>query len=118
MRRLYDTTDRLPLAVTIKRIRESHGWSKDKMAAEIGVCGSHYRQFEAGHYEVPLRIIERIREVTGIDPYVLAYCLHHNANKLPPEIQKLQKAFGAGWDLQLTEMAKIHQRLPSWISQK
>lgn len=103
---------RLPVSATIKRIRKALGWSPERFATEMGLTSVGWRSVESGRYEVPVHTIERIREVTGLDPYVCAYLSHYDYSRLPPRIQELLTELRKEWDSYLEIAEKARHRLP------
>lgn len=103
---------RLPIWKAFQRIRYTLGWTSHRMAQEIGVSHSGYRTCEQERYEVSVRMIERVRENTGFDPYVMAYILWCDYSKWPPRVQGILKELRDEWEKELETMRMIRQRLP------
>lgn len=103
---------RLPVFLEFKRIREAFGWSTTQLAREMGMSQSKISYVERGYTTIGMAQYEMLREVTGIDPYVLAYCKHFDFSKLPGRLPELHKELAAEWDKQMEIMKKIRHRLP------
>ena len=112
MRQVSRPSYRLPLGKTLRRIRESLGWSRDKMARECGVTSYYVRNGEYGDYEIPVRYIEKVREVTGIDPYVMSYLEYANVSKLPKPVQEKFAAIRKEWERQLQFIVRAKTLIP------
>jgi transcriptional regulator with XRE-family HTH domain len=104
---------RLPLHKTAKRIREALGWTQERMATELGYSRDTWRPYETDRQPFPLRIVERIREITGLDPYMLAYVLYYDGRKLPQPIQALLAELRKTWEEQLDDMTHCRHHLPT-----
>ena len=105
---------RLPVHKVATMIRTAMGWSKTRMATEVGMALPTWSRYENGRVDFSLRVLERIREVAGgLVPYVLAYFLHYDASKLPEETQALENALRDHWLEKLEEMRIVRHRLPS-----
>jgi transcriptional regulator with XRE-family HTH domain len=83
------------------------------MAAEMGMSRLVWAQYESGRMEFSVILIETIREVTGFDPYVMAYDLFLNTSKMPERHRKLHDELKAFWAEELELMRRVKQRLPS-----
>jgi transcriptional regulator with XRE-family HTH domain len=105
----------LPINLAAQDIRDAVGWTKKRMAAEIGVNQQLWHILENGKKSFSLAVIERIREVTGIDPYVLAYARYYNTSKLPEPVQKIHAELKDEWEKAMELMRRNRQYLPtSW----
>lgn len=95
-------------------IREALGWERDRWSAEIGLGTATWYSYANSRRVISIRVSERIREVTGIDPYVLAYCLYADYSKLPDPIQELLGKLRKEWEDQLDMMKHCRHLLPTW----
>jgi transcriptional regulator with XRE-family HTH domain len=105
----------LPVHKACERIRYAIGWSKARMAQEIGITLTTWRRYEAGRTNVSINTLDIIREVTGIDPYVLAYSLYCDISKLPKDVREAHAALHKAWEKAIEDMHRDRQKLPtSW----
>jgi transcriptional regulator with XRE-family HTH domain len=102
----------LPIYKAAERLRYGLGWSKSRLAAELGVNPGQWVRYENGRHAFSLPAIELVRETFGIDIYVLAYCLYNDTSKLPPRIQELLAELRDEWTEQIERMHRGQQRLP------
>jgi len=102
---------RLPVGECVTLIREALGWNKKRLAQEAGFV-RFTSGIENGREDPSLRVIERIREATGMDPYVLAYMLHYDYSKEPEEVQALYRQLRDFWTAELEMRKKIRHRNP------
>lgn len=70
-----------------REIREGLHLTQHEMASAIGVTNVHISNIENDKSFPSQQIIDRYREQSGVDIYVLAWCLHGDIEKLPQEIQ-------------------------------
>lgn len=104
-----------PLTEAVKKIRFAYGWSAQRLADEMGMSIASVRERDRGERLWELWHVERIRDLTGIDPYMLAYCLYYDSSKLSPEIQTCLKALRETWEKEIALMSVVRHRLPtSW----
>jgi len=103
---------RLPIRKAIKLWRYALGWSQKRAAQELGVSQGWWSYNETGRGEFSLRFIERFRQVSGIDVYVLAYALYADLDKLPPRVRELTQQLGEEWSRQVEIMRRCKHRLP------
>lgn len=113
VKRFRQDGSRLPVYKAIKRIREALGWTIARMASEVGVHRTTWSKFESARYEVSLGTLERFRDVTGIDAYVLAYALHYDASHLSEEVQKAHRTLNAAWESQIELTYRLRHGLPA-----
>lgn len=78
----------LPLGEAIGLIQSTLGWNATRMARELGTSARVF--FRTRHRSSPpsLAMVNRIREITGFDPYIIAYCMSNLYANDTPEIVK------------------------------
>jgi transcriptional regulator with XRE-family HTH domain len=106
---------RVPVHKAVKLIREANGWDKARVAADCGIGKSTWSYCESGSFEFSRRVLEAFREISGIDPYVLAYFLYYDASHLPEEVRAVHAKARDVWLKQLTAARKLRQRIPSQL---
>jgi transcriptional regulator with XRE-family HTH domain len=105
---------RVPVNEALKRIREAIGWDRKRMGMELGMAAQAYSPLESGKHELSLRVIERVREVTGICPYILAWSLYAiEIDKLPEPVQKAHAALKDEWEKALDAMYRNRMLIPT-----
>jgi transcriptional regulator with XRE-family HTH domain len=104
----------LPIVEAVQIIRKTVGWTVARMATEVGIRPEAWKSYEKRKCRIPLVVIERVREATGIDPYVLAYATSADTSNLPKAVQEKVAALGAEWLTQLDIMRRVRHRLPNW----
>lgn len=102
----------IPLNEALRRIRETLGWEVKRMAQELGMAPLSLSGREAGKDPVSVALIERVRDLTGLDPYVLAYCLFVDHSALPAPVQEKLDALKDEWMKQLDIMRQCRHKIP------
>ncbi len=76
---------------TARYIREMHGLKQREAAQQLGVSVVHVCNVERGKSSPSSDLLDRYRELWGIDLYVLAWCLHGDINRLPEAVREPMK---------------------------
>jgi hypothetical protein len=85
------------------------------MAQEIGISSYRYAAIENGNDDPPYWLIDKVRELTGIDPHVLAYSQYYDGSKTPPDVQEHVEGLKKAWEIGLDRMHTNRLLLPtSW----
>jgi transcriptional regulator with XRE-family HTH domain len=66
-----------------KSVRESLGLNQKQAAEELGITNVHLCNIENDKVQLSTCLLERYREVFGVDLYVLAWCEQGDVNALP-----------------------------------
>lgn len=108
-------SQRLPVGKAVAMIQRAFGWTDQRMSLETGISRMTISLFKSGDRAVSLKQVERIREVTMIDPYVLAYCLYYDSSADTEEIQRPLRELCTEWEKRMALMTKTRHLLPtSW----
>lgn len=102
----------IPMGMVLRQIRETLGWDRKRMAQELGPSVATLSILESGGSPVSVALIEKVRELTGLDPYVLAYCLYVDHSQLPAPIQEKLAALKDEWAKQLDIMRQCRHKIP------
>lgn len=95
----------LELGSTAKLIRESKGLNTYDASRKLRVSEPFLRHLEADGIQPSTELIDRYREVFGVDIYVLAWCLNGDVESLPSPIREQARALTEAWKEQLGEIA-------------
>lgn len=87
----------IKLGNTARTLRESRGLTQRDAAALLGVSVVHFCNVENNKSAPSRALIDRYREVWGVDVYVLAWCLHGDTSQLPPAVRKSATALTRAW---------------------
>ena len=112
-RRIKPLESRMPVHRAAMLIRRALGFTKKRMANETGCSHQEWAKYESGTRAIPFTILEAIRVLSGIDAYVLAYCLFFNHNKLPGSLQKILSELRDEWLKQIEIMTNVRHKLPA-----
>lgn len=89
---------KIKLGDTAKQFRESLGITQRAAATALDISFVHLCNIERNHAVPSQSLIDKFREVWGVDLYVMAWCQHGDVTKLPKPVQKAAKALAEGWD--------------------
>lgn len=73
----------IKLGRTIKHVREQLGLTQREVAQQLGISNVHLCNIENNEATTSLALVDRFREIWGIDLYILAWCLYGDVGKLP-----------------------------------
>jgi transcriptional regulator with XRE-family HTH domain len=94
------------LGRTARQLRKSKGLNQRQAAELLGVSVVHLCNIENNKSSPSSSLLERYRDLWGVDLYVLAWCLHGDAEKLPRGIRRAAKELAKAWEKQLGAVAK------------
>jgi transcriptional regulator with XRE-family HTH domain len=76
-----------PVSGTIRMIRGKLDLTQEQFADKLGVSSVYVSNLETGSKRPSMNLINKIRDVTGHDVYVLAWIRHGDISKLPVSVQ-------------------------------
>ena len=97
---------------TARAIRDHLGFTQERMAEELGISVVHLSNIENNKSAPSRRIVDRYRELTGIDPYVLAWCLHVDVERLPQAIRSAARKLADAMECELTVLTEANSHRP------
>lgn len=89
------------LGSTARRIREHKQLTQKAAAEALGITSVYLSQIENNKAVPSQAILDKYRELWGVDLYVLAWCLHGNTDELPEAVRKPMKELARIWTEQL-----------------
>lgn len=104
----------LAKAMTIKigqaarRVREVEGLTQRATAKKLGVSVVHLCNIERNNSAPSQALIDRYRELWGVDLYILAWCLFGDENQLPERVRRPMKALADAWRKELAHKAVLN----------
>jgi transcriptional regulator with XRE-family HTH domain len=101
------------LGTTARNLRESLGLTQRAAADVLGVSCVHLCNIENDKALPSPALLERYRELWGVDLYVLAWCLHGDASKLPTSMRKAAEKLADGWRRQVKAMVANRRKAAS-----
>lgn len=101
------------LGKTSRYLRESKGLTQRAMADALGVSYVHLCNIENNKAAPSQSLIDRYRELWGIDLYILAWCLYGDLTELPEPVRKPMKQLAEVWIKELGDLAPDNRRSPT-----
>jgi len=97
------------LGQTARYLRESFGLTQRAAAERLGISYVHLCNIENNKSVPSPELLEKFREVWDVDLYVLAWCLHGDANKLPKPLRKPMNDLAKAWQDQIERAVAKNQ---------
>ena len=88
---------------TAKFVRERRGWTLRGAAASLGVSHVHLCNIENNHAVASLQLLEKMKELYGVDLAVLGWCLYGDPEKLPEAVRGPMKKLAEAWKKELAK---------------
>jgi transcriptional regulator with XRE-family HTH domain len=90
---------------TARYVRERKGLTLRAAAELLDISHVHLCNIENNHAVASLQLLEKMKEVYGVDLLVLGWCLYGDLNRLPPAVRGPMKALGEAWMKELGDIA-------------
>ena len=105
------------LGKTARHLRESLGLTQRAAAKQLDISCVHLCNIENNKSVPSPALLERFRELWNVDLYVLAWCLHGDAGKLPRALRKPMAELARAWQEQIgAAAARTRKDAPSSCS--
>jgi transcriptional regulator with XRE-family HTH domain len=91
-----------PLAQTARFVREQRHMTQRAAAEALGVSFVHVSNVERGKAVPSSALIERYRDVFGVDLHVLAWCLFEDDDRIPETVRGPRQTLAEAWRRELT----------------
>jgi len=98
------------LGKTARHLRESLGLSQRAAAEQLGISYVHLCNIENNKAMPSPNLLERFQKLWNVDLYVLAWCLHGDAENLPKALRKPMTELAKAWREQLGSLAARHRK--------
>lgn len=98
----------LNIGQTAKSLRESLRWTQRETATALGVSYVHLCRVENGKAHPSFYLIDRYRELWGIDIYVLTWCEQGNGDELPPAVRYAASKLARAWKQRIDALIQRH----------
>jgi transcriptional regulator with XRE-family HTH domain len=92
---------KVEIGKSTRRIREAKGLSQRAAAAALGISAVHLCNIENGNALPSTDLIAHIRQLWGVDVYMLAWCLYGDVNALPGPVREAAMRLAKAWRIQL-----------------
>jgi transcriptional regulator with XRE-family HTH domain len=99
----------IKLGDAAKELRKSLGIKQREAAVVLGVSDVHLCNIEKNRAIPSPQLLEKYREVWGIDLYVFAWCMYGDETKLPANMRKAAATLLEGWKKQIKEATLKYQ---------
>src|SRR3954469_15290400 len=93
------------LGQTARYVRERKQLTLREAAAKLGISHVHLCNIENNRAVASLQLLEKMKDVYGVDLIVLGWCLYGDLNRLPPAVRAPMKALGDAWMKELGAIA-------------
>lgn len=94
----------IQLGHTARAVREKKGLTLREAASMLSISHAHLCNLENNNAVASLQLIQKMKEVYGIDLMVMAWLRHGDVERLPPTVRKAAKALALAWENDLNEM--------------
>ena len=85
------------LGETARALRESFGLTQRAAADRLGVSWVHLCNIEKDKSRPSSELLEKYREVFGVDLYVYSWCTQPNMDKLPLAMRDITRRMAGQW---------------------
>ncbi len=89
------------LGQTARRVREQKGLTQRAAAEILGISYVHLSNIENNKAAPSQSLLNRYKDVWGVDLYILAWCLFGDTNDLPVSVREPMQALAEAWMKQL-----------------
>jgi transcriptional regulator with XRE-family HTH domain len=93
------------LGKTARYLRERKGMTQVAAAHALGITQVHLSNVENNKAVPSPKLLERYRELWGVDLYILAWSLFGDLDKLPPGVRGPMTALGKAWRKEFGDLA-------------
>lgn len=94
-------------------LRQKLGLKQKEMASELNISVVHYCNIENNKAQPSAELLERYRELWGIDLHVLGWSLYGDVSKLPAALQKSAAAIAKTWEQELRKKMAKYREVPT-----
>ena len=85
------------LGKTARYVRECKGFSQKAAARRLGITQVHLSNIENNKAMPSQNLVDRYRDLWGIDLYILAWCLHGDIMQLPKAVRMPMLELAKAW---------------------
>lgn len=88
---------------TAKQLRQRFGWTQRETADALDVSYVHLCNVENGKTQPSQALLDRYRQLWGIDLYVLAWCENGDEYDLPDNVRDAASQLAKSWRKRIEE---------------
>src|SRR5690606_15146719 len=96
----------IKLGDTARELRESLGLTQRAAAMQLGISFVHLCNVEKNRAMPSPALMDRYRELWGVDLYVLAWCSRGDSARLPKPLQKAAAELAKTWQQHLDALMR------------
>lgn len=100
----------ISLGKTARELRDSLGLTQRAAAEALGISYVHLCNIENDKSSPSADLLDRFRELWGVDLYVMAWCNYGDTNKLPMPLRKAAAKLADAWQQQLALQIGRHTK--------
>lgn len=98
------------LGDTARSLRESFGLTQRAAADRLGVSYVHLCNIEKDKSRPSPDLLEKYRQVFGVDLYVYSWCVSGDAGKLPPAMRAATERLAGQWRKLIEERRRVFSK--------
>jgi transcriptional regulator with XRE-family HTH domain len=102
--------EKIMIGDVARELREQLEISQKDVADELGITQVHLCNIEKNKSKPSPSLLDRYRELWGIDLYVFAWCQHGNVKRLPQPMRDAATSLAEGWRHRIREMIVSRRR--------
>jgi transcriptional regulator with XRE-family HTH domain len=107
---LLEITLKIKIGDVARELREQLEISQKNAADALGITQVHLCNIEKDKSKPSSALLERYRELWGIDLYVFAWCRHGNVRRLPPAMRDAAVSLAEGWNHRIRDLILARKR--------
>lgn len=89
-----------------RELRKTAGLTQRAAADALGVSYVHLCNIENGKSAPSASLLDRCRDLWGVDLYVLAWCRHGDVGNLPTQMRQAASELSKGWQERIETLAE------------
>lgn len=93
----WPTPIMIKIGNTARYLRDTLGLKQREVADALGITVVHLCNIENNKSSPSAVLVDKYRELWGVDLYVLAWCLHGDIESLPPAIREPARKLAEAW---------------------
>ena len=98
------------IGTTAKKLRETLGWTQRETADELDVSYVHLCNVENNKTRPSQALLDRYRDLWGIDLYVFAWCEQGDEDALPPAVRTAASSLAKAWRKRVDDLVEEHRK--------
>jgi transcriptional regulator with XRE-family HTH domain len=94
----------IQLGQTARFIREKKGLTLREAAAKLDISHPHLCNIETNQAVPSLQLIEKMKEVYGVDLMIMSWLRHGNLDRLPKSVREAAKTLAKAWESEIDDI--------------